>query len=124
MSYKIPSEDGRTLNEPLLSVNPSSTGFTIIKTPTVPMKQEIRGTWHKLKLSMILIFAITILAVATLIYGCIKVAQAANDDINNGAALNQDISMFLFSQSTSHSIYTRPVSPQLILNYCILKSLF
>ena len=124
MSYKIP-EDGRTLTEPLLSVNPSSTGFTIIKTPTVPMKQEIRGTWHKLKLSMILIFAITILAVATLIYGCIKVAQAANDDINNGAALNQDISMFLFSQSTSHSnIYTRPVSTQLIFNYCMLKSLF
>jgi len=87
------TDEGRPMTDPLLSVNPT-TGFTLEGHPT--LKNEIRGTWQKLKLSMIFLFSITILAIAILIYGCIVVAQAANNNINMGAALNHDISMFPF----------------------------
>eukprot|EP00026_Physarum_polycephalum_P001242 Phypoly_transcript_01243.p1 GENE.Phypoly_transcript_01243~~Phypoly_transcript_01243.p1 ORF type:complete len:1110 (+),score=123.04 Phypoly_transcript_01243:179-3508(+) len=85
-------EDHHALTDPLLSVNPTA-GLTMEGVP-VPLKDEIRGTWHKLRLSMIFIFTLTILAVATLIYGCITVARAANNNIYMAAALNRDITSF------------------------------
>lgn len=81
--------------DPLLAVNRDGASMGVEDVPSnTPMRDELRRTWTKLKISMFVLLFFALIAMCVLIAGCVAIATAANGSRASFDTLVSDIGLF------------------------------